>query len=76
MATNDNAPTNIELELAYDKFADAESVDVNFIIDRSSQTGTLMQLNDKEQLCLSILQNQEKIALLSFHLQERRCKCY
>ena len=30
--TSDNAPTNGELELAYDKFADAESVDVNFII--------------------------------------------
>ena len=37
--TSDNAPTNGELELAYDKFADAESVDVNFIIGGSSQTG-------------------------------------
>ena len=36
--TSDNAPTNGELELAYDKFADAESVDVNFIIGGPSQT--------------------------------------
>ena len=37
--TSDNAPTNGELELAYDKFADAESVDINFIIGGPSQTG-------------------------------------
>ena len=37
--TSDNVPTNGELELAYDKFDDAESVDVNFIIGGSSQTG-------------------------------------
>ena len=36
--TSDNAPTNGELELAYDKFADAETVDVNFIIGGPSQT--------------------------------------
>jgi len=36
--TDDNVPTNGELELAYDKFADTESVDVNFIIGGPSQT--------------------------------------
>ena len=37
--TTDNAPTNGELELAYDKFKDSETVDVNFIIGGPSQTG-------------------------------------
>jgi len=36
--TDDNVPTDGELELAYDKFADTESVDVNFIIGGPSQT--------------------------------------
>jgi phage tail sheath protein FI len=36
--TDDNVPTDGELELAYDKFADTESVDVNFLIGGPSQT--------------------------------------
>jgi len=36
--TDDNVPTDGELELAYDKFGDSETVDVNFIIGGPSQT--------------------------------------
>jgi hypothetical protein len=37
--TDDNAPTNAELALGYDKFADAASVDVNLLMTGPSQTG-------------------------------------
>jgi len=37
--TDDNAPTLAEMALAYDKFADVESVDINFLIGGPSQGG-------------------------------------
>ena len=37
--TDDNAPTNAELALGYDKFADAQTVDVNLLMTGPSQTG-------------------------------------
>ena len=37
--TDDNAPTNAELALGYDKFADAETVDLNLLMTGPSQTG-------------------------------------
>jgi len=36
--TDDNAPTNAELASAYDKFADANTVDVNLLMTGPSQT--------------------------------------
>ena len=38
--TDDNAPTNGELALAYDLFKDGETVDVNLLLTGPSQTGT------------------------------------
>ena len=38
--TDDNAPTNGELALAYDMFKDGETVDVNLLLTGPSQTGT------------------------------------
>lgn len=37
--TDDNAPTNGELALAYDMFKDGETVDVNLLLTGPSQTG-------------------------------------
>ena len=64
--TDDNVPTNAELATAYEKFQDAESVDINFIIAGPSQTNSDATGDTKAEKIIDIAeQRKDVVAFIS-----------
>ena len=64
--TDDNVPTNAELATAYEKFQDAESVDINFIIAGPSQTSADATGDTKAEKIIDIAeQRKDVVAFIS-----------
>ena len=64
--TDDNVPTNAELATAYEKFQDAESVDINFLIAGPSQTNSDATGDTKAEKLIDIAeQRKDVVAFIS-----------
>ena len=69
--TDDFVATNAEIATAYEKFLDAENVDIDLLICGPSQTSADATGDTKATAVMDIATRQEKIVSLSYHLQEQ-----